>query len=56
MFMSIGYQGYATNIKINIFTPGAEIDIYVRWFSKHVWSFWICFKLFESQGNYVWSE
>ena len=28
MFMSIGYQGYATNIKINIFTPGAEIDIY----------------------------
>ena len=23
-------QGYATNIKINIFTPGAEIDIYVR--------------------------
>ena len=30
MFMSIGYQGYATNIKFNIFTPGAEIDIYVR--------------------------
>ena len=53
--------------QINIFTPGAEIDIYVRWlistmlkyiigFSKHVWSFWICFKLFECQGNYVWSE
>ena len=67
MFMSIGYQGYVTNIKINIFTPGAEIDIYVRWListmlkhiiglSKHVWSFWTCFKLFESQGNYVWSE
>ena len=29
MFMSIGYQGYSTNIQINIFTPGAEIDIYV---------------------------
>ena len=48
--MSIGYQGDATNIKINMFTPGAEIDIYVRClistmlkhiigFSKHVWSF-----------------